>query len=92
MSIKFIELLQVNKIYDKKRKCKLVSPQIKYLGFIVSKEGISINPMKVKDILEWLVPKNVSEVSGFLGITRRSHVFIRNYAVIAAFLIGLLKK
>ena len=58
----------------------------------MSEEGISVDPAKVKDIVEWPIPKSVSEVRGFLGITGWYRTFIRDYAVIAAPLTGLLKK
>ena len=59
---------------------------------MVSEEGISIDPAKVKDILEWTILKNVSEIRGFLGITRWYKIFIRDYALIASPLTNLLKK
>ena len=59
---KVLLLLREHKLYAKKSKCKFFSPQIEYLGFIVSEEGISVDPAKVKDIIEWPIPKNVSEV------------------------------
>ena len=89
---KVLQLLREHKLYAKKSKCKFFSPQIEYLGFIVSEEGISVDPAKVKDIIEWPIPKNVSEVRGFLGITGWYRTFIKDYAVIAAPLTGLLKK
>ena len=89
---KVLQLLRENKLYAKKSKCKFFTPQIEYLGFIVSHDGISIDPAKVKDIVEWVEPKNVSEVRGFLGITGWYRVFIKDYAVIAAPLTGLRRR
>ena len=66
---KVLELLCENKLYAKKRKCTFYTSHIEYLGFIVSEERISVDRAKVKDIIEWPEPKNVSEVCGFLGIT-----------------------
>ena len=43
---------------------------IQYLENIVSKDGISLDPDKVKSIMEWLVPKNVSYIRSFMGIIR----------------------
>ena len=74
---KVLQLLREHKLYAKKRKCKFFSPQIEYLGFIVSEEGISVDPTNVKDIVEWPISKNVSEVRGFLGITGWYRTFIR---------------
>ena len=68
------------------------SPQIEYLGFIVTQDGITVDPAKVKDILEWPVPKSIKEIRGFLGITGWYRVFIKDYSLIAAPLTNLLKK
>ena len=89
---KTLELLRQHKLYAKKSKCKFFSTQVEYLGFIVSEKGISVDPAKVKDILEWPIPKNVSEIRGFLGITGWYRIFIRDYALIASALTNLLKK
>ena len=72
---KVLQLLRQNKLYAKKSKCTFCTSQIEYLGFIVSEEGISMDPAKVKDILDWPILMNVSKVRGFLGITGWYKVF-----------------
>ena len=63
-----LKLLREQKLYIKFSKCDL--DKIKYLGHRVSKDGISVDPNKVKAILEWYVPKNISHIRSFVGITR----------------------
>ncbi|MCO5612609.1 hypothetical protein L7F22_066878 [Adiantum nelumboides] len=63
-----------------------------YLGFIISADGISIDPDKIKDIVEWPQPSSVSKVRGFLGITGWYRILVKDYALIAAQFIGFLKK
>ena len=87
-----LQLLRQHKLYAKKSKCTFFTPQIEYLGFIVSQDGISVDPAKVKDIVEWPQPTTVTETRGFLGITGWYRTFIQNYALIAAPLTNLLKK
>ena len=89
---KVLHLLRQHKLYAKKSKCTFFTTQIEYLGFIVSQDGISVDPAKVKDIVEWPQPTTVSEVRGFLGITGWYRTFIKNYALIAAPLTNLSKK
>ncbi|KAI0992107.1 hypothetical protein K3495_g16079 [Podosphaera aphanis] len=49
-------------------KCDFLCKQVKYLGFIVrAGEGITVDPAKVKAILEWKVPTSVKGVRSFLG-------------------------
>ncbi|MCO5548937.1 hypothetical protein L7F22_002401 [Adiantum nelumboides] len=55
-------------------------------------EESKFDPEKIKDIVEWPQPSSVSEVRGFLGITGWYRIFVKDYALIAAPLTGLLKK
>ncbi|KAL0462736.1 UNVERIFIED_CONTAM: Retrovirus-related Pol polyprotein from transposon [Sesamum latifolium] len=47
-------------------KCEFWMEEIAFLGHVVSKEGVQPDPAKVRAILEWEPPKNVSEVRSFL--------------------------
>ena len=51
----------------KPSKCDLFKQQINYLGHVVSKEGVSIDPEKIKAVTEWPQPTTVNEVRSFLG-------------------------
>ncbi|MCO5566415.1 hypothetical protein L7F22_020092 [Adiantum nelumboides] len=66
---KVLDILCKHKLYAKLSKCTLFSPKIEYLGFILSQDGISIDPAKVQDIIDWPIPTNSSEPRGSLGIT-----------------------
>ncbi|MCO5614541.1 hypothetical protein L7F22_068824 [Adiantum nelumboides] len=89
---KVLEILRQHQFYAKESKCTFCSPQVSYLGFIISADGISVDPKKIKDIVEWPQPSSVSEVRGFLGITGWYRIFVKDYALITAPLTGLLKK
>ena len=51
----------------KPTKCDLFRQQINYLGHVVSKEGVSTDPDKIKAVTEWPQPTTVTEVRSFLG-------------------------
>ncbi|MCO5554443.1 hypothetical protein L7F22_007973 [Adiantum nelumboides] len=68
------------------------TPEVSCLRFIITPKGISMDPAKVKDIVEWSTPKSISEVRGFLGITGWYRIFVKDYALIATPLTHLLKK
>ena len=57
-----LELLRGAKLYAKKSKCTFFVDKVAYLGFIISKDGISPNPTKVEAIVNWLIPRSVLEV------------------------------
>ena len=49
-------------------KCSLMQRKVKYLGHVVSKEGISTDPDKTTDVSTWPTPKTISELRSFLGL------------------------
>lgn len=49
---------------------------MKFLGHIVSVEGICIDPKKIKAILDWKQPKNVSKIRSFLGLASYYRRFV----------------
>ena len=73
----------------KASKCFFCKKSVEYLGHIVSKNGIEVNPKKVQAAKELKAPKNVTDVKSFLGLTGYYRKFIRNYAKIAEPLIKL---
>ncbi|KAL0283630.1 UNVERIFIED_CONTAM: putative mitochondrial protein [Sesamum radiatum] len=66
--------------------------EIAFLGHVVLKEGVQPDPAKVKAILEWELPKNVSEVRSFLGLAGYYRRFVKDFSVVAKPLKNLLKK
>ena len=85
-------ILREAKLYAKKRKCIFFKDKVAYLGYIVSKEGISPHPPKVEVVVNWPIPRNVSEVRGFLGLMGWCRIFVKDYAIITAPLTQLIKK
>ena len=43
--------------------------KVAYLGYVVSKDGLIVDPTKIKTINQWPIPKYLSKVRGFLGLT-----------------------
>lgn len=89
---KVFHLLQSEQWHIKLSKCSFAQQKINYLGHIISAEGIATDPAKVAAIVTWLVPINVRDVRGFLGLARFYRKFIRHFAVISKPLTNLLKK
>ena len=73
-------------------KCKLATESVKYLGHIVSKQGLKVNPENIDKIKNCQRPINVKQVRSALGMMGYYRKFILGYAKIAQPLNDLLKK
>ncbi len=67
----------------KPSKCQWFLRKVKYLGHIVSADGISTDPDKVAAVAKWPVPTKAPDLRSFLGFTGYYRRFIKNYACIA---------
>ena len=68
--------LQDHQLFAKFSKCDFFKDKIQYLGHVVTKEGISVYPEKIKVIEDWQVPKDVIDVRSFMEITSYYQRFI----------------
>jgi len=59
---------------------------------VVSKEGIKINPKRVKAILDWPRQTDVTKIRSFLGLVGYRRRFVKDFSKIASALTNLLKK
>jgi hypothetical protein len=63
-----LQVLREHRLYAKLSKCSFYQKQIHYLGHIISKDGIAVDPEKIEAIKEWSAPKNVTKVRSFMGL------------------------
>ncbi|KAG1042636.1 hypothetical protein G6F43_011847 [Rhizopus delemar] len=75
-----------------KKKCQFFQREVKFLGFLVSGEGIRSDPEKIKAIKDWPIPTSVKQLMQFLGFCAFHHRFIKNLYGVAKLLYYLLKK
>ena len=87
-----LETLREDRLYAKLSKCDFWLKEVSFLGRIVSAEGIRMEPIKIKAIVNWKPPRIVTEVRSFLGLTGYYRRFVKGFSVIASSLTKLLRK
>ena len=65
-----LQVFREHQLYAKFSKCDFFKDKIQYLGHVITKDGILVEPNKIKAINKWPVPKDVTDVWSFVGITR----------------------
>jgi hypothetical protein len=74
-----LEKLRSNQLYAKFSKYEFWLTEVTFLGHVISVGGVSVDPSKVKDVLNWMPPMNVSEIRSFLGLLSLIHTrFLQN--------------
>ncbi|GJZ90131.1 retrotransposon-related protein [Tanacetum coccineum] len=86
-----LQLMQTNTLFAKHSKCTFAMDKVEYLGRLISEGGVFTNPSKIQAMRESLVPNNVKQLRGFLGLTSYYRRFIKNYALMSHPLTRLLK-
>jgi hypothetical protein len=66
--------------------------QVAFLGHIILKRGISVDPNKVQDVLSWNAPMSVGDIWSFLGFARYYRRLIEGFSKISKHVIELLEK
>ncbi|WVZ91356.1 hypothetical protein U9M48_037543 [Paspalum notatum var. saurae] len=87
-----LQKLREHKLYAKLSKCEFWLDQVPFLGHIVSKGGIMVDPSKISSVMDWKVPEVVKEVRGFLGLAGYYRRFIESFSRIAKPMTSLLEK
>jgi hypothetical protein len=63
-----LNIMQVQSLYAKESKCKFGMRELLYLGHIINKQGLQVHQEKIKAIMDWPIPKNITELKGFFGL------------------------
>ena len=63
-----LEMLREKKLYAKFSKCEFWLDAVSFLGHVVSKDGVMVDPSKIETVKNWVRPTNVSEIRSFVGL------------------------
>ena len=87
-----LQRLRDHKLYAKFSKCEFWLDTVKFLGHTISSEGISVDPSKVQEVMDWKPPTSVHQIRSFLGLAGYYRRFIPDFSRIAKPMTELLRK
>jgi hypothetical protein len=87
-----LQKLQEHRLYAKLSKCEFWLKQVAFLGHVILKGGISVDPSKVQNVLSWNVPTCVGDIRSFLGLARYYRRFIEGFSKTGKPMTKLLEK
>ena len=79
-----LDILQTEILFINPEKSEFYKDKLIFLGSVISANGLSMDLEKVKAILEWPIPQNITEVKIFHGLVNFYKRFIRNFSGISA--------
>ncbi|PNX59051.1 hypothetical protein L195_g059493, partial [Trifolium pratense] len=87
-----LEVLREKQLYANLGKCEFWLDEVKFLGHVISKEGIAVDPSKVEAVVAWERPNTATEIRSFVGLAGYYRRFIEGFAKIVAPLTNLTRK
>ncbi|GJS43002.1 putative reverse transcriptase domain-containing protein [Tanacetum coccineum] len=78
-----LDLLKKEKLYAKFSKCEFWLQEVQFLGHVVNRDGIHVDPSKVESVKNWKTPESPTEIRSFLGLAGYYRRFIENFSKIA---------
>jgi hypothetical protein len=85
-------IMQAQSLYAKESKCKFIMIELLYLGHIICEHGVQVHQEKIRVILDWPTPKNLTELKGFFGLCNYYRQFVKGFSQLGAPLTDLTKK
>ncbi|KAI1676227.1 reverse transcriptase [Pyrenophora tritici-repentis] len=89
---KVLAALREAGLYAQIKKCEFFKTETTFLGVIVGREGIRMDPRKVETIRNWPTPACLTDVQAFIGFSNFYRRFVRDFSKIIAPMVDLTKK
>ena len=82
--LRTVLVLREHQLYTKFSKCDFWLESIAFFGHVVSKDGIQVDPQKIKAVSKWHKPTSVMEIQSFLGLVGYYRMFVQDCSRIVA--------
>ena len=87
-----LQKMRENDLYLKIGKCEFAKPEMEFLGWIVDKNGLRMDPKKISVVTKWQPSTRVKGVQSFLRMANFYHLFILKFTEMARLLMELTRK
>ncbi|GJT34839.1 putative reverse transcriptase domain-containing protein [Tanacetum coccineum] len=87
-----LELLKKERLYAKFSKCDFWLDSVQFLGHVIDRSGVHVDPAKIEAIKSWAAPTTPTEVRQFLGLAGYYRRFIEGFSLISKPLTKLTQK
>ena len=87
-----LKVLREKRLYAKFSKCEFWLDSVSFLGHVVSKDGVMVDPTKIEAVKNWVRPTNVTEVRSFVGLASYYCRFVKGFSSVASQLANLTKQ
>ena len=64
-------------------KCEFCCSEVKYLGYVVNRDVLSVNPDETEPILTYPAPKDIKQLRRFIGLASLYRLLIPELAIVA---------
>jgi len=78
-----LQVLKEKRLFAKLLKCEFWLREVSFLGHVISRGGIAVDPVKIDAVMQWESPKSVFEVRSFIGFAGYYQRFIEGFSKLA---------